>query len=230
MLATAIIAVDGLGSGMFVFAGFLVLPPILASATTSVRATLLVAGYCVALALGSLLWLGDEALWRTVVRELAIVFTALLSVWNAQRREELVAAARGGAMLAGGLTPLDNALEESSVVEALTQMAVPALAELVIVDLVGSDGSIGAVAVESSDPDLAQKISGSRRTRRIARGAPQAMAEVIASGQRRYYKQMTEAAMREIAIDAEHLEVVRETQPRSTLIVPMRSRGTTSAL
>ena len=53
------------------------------------------------------------------------------------------------------------------------------------------------------------------------------MAEVVASGQRRYYKQMTEAAMREIAIDAEHLEVVRETQPRSTLIVPMRSRGTT---
>ncbi len=226
-LATLIIVVDGIGGDQFVFAGFLVLPPIIASAATSVRATVLVAGYCVALGFMSIFFHGDLAAWRTFLRELLIVLAALLSVWNAMRREDLVAAARGGAMLAGGLTPLDNALEQSSVVDAVTQMAVPALAELAIVDLIGSDGSIGAVAVEAADPNLARKISGSRRTRRIQRGASQAMAEVIASGELRYYTHMTDAAMREIAIDAGHLEVVRATRPRSTLIVPLKSRGMT---
>ena len=130
-------------------------------------------------------------------------------------------------MLAGGLTPLDNALEESSVVEDVARMAVPELAELAIVDLVGSDGSIGAVAVEAADPKIARKIKRSRRTRRIQRGASQAIAEVVASGERRYYTHMGDAAMREIAIDAGHLEVVRDVRPRSTLIVPLQSRGRT---
>jgi serine phosphatase RsbU (regulator of sigma subunit) len=204
-----------------------VLPPIIASATTSVRATIFVAGYCVALGLMSIFWHSDLALWRTFTRELLISLAAVLSVWNAVRREELVAAARGGAMLAGGLTPLDNALEESGVVEDVVRMAVPDLAELAIVDLVGSDGSIGAVAIDAADSRVARKIKRSRRTRRIQPGASQAIAEVVATGERRYYTDMGDPAMREIAIDAGHLEVVREVRPRSTLIVPLQSRGRT---
>ncbi|MDT7582298.1 MAG: hypothetical protein QOK35_3604 [Pseudonocardiales bacterium] len=227
-LATLIVIADALGSGEFVVVGFLVIPPIVASTTTSVRTTVAVAAYCVALAVISLLWLTDEALWRTCIREVLIALAALLSVWNAVRRAELVASARGGAMLAGGLTPFDNAADEQgSVINALTGMAVPGLADLAIVDMVGSDGSIGAVAVESVDSKLARRISDSRRTRRIERGASQAMAEVVASGEPRYYKNMGDAAMREIAIDGGHLEVVRATHPRSTLILPLRSRGRT---
>ncbi|MDX6616669.1 MAG: hypothetical protein QOD60_1760 [Solirubrobacterales bacterium] len=222
-----IIIVDGVGGNQFVFAGFLILPPIIASATTSVRVTVFVSGYCVALGLMSIFWHSDLALWRTFTRELLIALAAMLSVWNAVRREELVAEARGGAMLAGGLTPLDNALEESSVVEGVARMAVPELAELAIVDLVGSDGSIGAVAVEAADPRVERKIKRSRRTRRIQRGASQAIAEVVATGEPRYYTDMGDAAMREIAIDAGHLKVVRDVRPRSTLIVPLKNRGRT---
>jgi serine phosphatase RsbU (regulator of sigma subunit) len=226
-LATLIIVVDGVGGNQFVFAGFLVLPPIIASTTTSVRATILVAGYCVALGLMSVFWHGDLALWRTFLREILIALAALLSVWNAVRREALVASARGGAMLASGLTPLDNALEESGVGDDVVKMAVPDLAELAIVDLVGSDGSIGAVAVKAADPAITRKITSARRTRRIDRGASQAMAEVIASGEQRHYTHMTDVAMREIAIDDGHLKIIRDVRPRSTLIVPLQARGRT---
>jgi serine phosphatase RsbU (regulator of sigma subunit) len=223
-LATMIAVIDGIAGDTVVLVGFLALPPILASATAGSRATMLVAGYCLALALISMLWHEWDAI-RFVTRLVIVASASGLSVWNARLRERLLASARGGAMLAEGMTMLDKTLEEQAMAEELARLPVPELAGLAVVELVADDDTIGAVAVEASDPEMARRIRRSRRTRRLGAGDDHPTAEVVRTGERKLWENVTDAAMREIALDPKHLDLIRSTRPRSVLVVPLSTRG-----
>ncbi|MFN2611985.1 MAG: GAF domain-containing protein, partial [Solirubrobacterales bacterium] len=225
-LATLFAIIDGAASGQFVVIGLLALPPILTSATAGSRATLLVAGYCVSLALMAVFW-HEWTLSSYLPRVLVVTSAGALSVWNASLRERLTASVRGGALLAEGMSMLDNTLHEQALLDELVKVPVPDLADLAVVDLIADDDTIGAAAVAANDPETTRKIKQARFSRRLAPGAQHPVAEVIRSGERRLFDHMGDPAMREIAIDEKHLELVRHTRPRSVLIVPLRAHGTT---
>ncbi len=210
--------IDGI-SDPYIVIGFLALPPILASATTGFRSTLLVAGYCVLLGLISMLWnqtvTGDYAIRLTIV-----VLASVLSVWASARREELRAGVRGGAVMAGGLM-LDNPLEEGPTVERIAQAAVPSLADVAIIDLVREDGSIGAAAIAGSDPGVLETLERVRPEMRIDPAAKVSVAEVIRTGERQVFPRIGDATLRQMAVNDRHLEMLRDLHPRSWLIIPL---------
>jgi serine phosphatase RsbU (regulator of sigma subunit) len=223
-LATMIAVIDGIAGDTAVLIGVLALPPILASATAGSRATILVAGYCLALVLMSTLWHDWNAV-RFTTRVFIVTSAGGLSIWNARLREQMLASARGGAMLAEGMAMLDKTLEEQAMAEELARLPVPDLAGLAVVELVADDDTIGAVAVEAADPEMAKRIKRSRRTRRLGVDDDHPTAEVVRTGERRLWENVTDAAMREIALDSRHLDLIRDVRPRSVLIVPLATRG-----
>jgi serine phosphatase RsbU (regulator of sigma subunit) len=223
-LATMIAVIDGIAGDRLVLIGLLALPPIVTSATAGTRSTALIAVYCLALVLASAFWHEWDAV-RFLTRIAIVGSAGALSVWNAMLREQVLASARGGAMLAEAMTMLDKTLDEQSLAEELAKLPVPHMAGLTVVELLADDDSIGAVAVESADPQLAKKVRRSRRSRRLSLGADHPTAEVVRTGELKIYENMTDGAMREIALDAKHLELVRDARPRSGLIVPLTAAG-----
>ena len=225
-IATAIAVIDGVAGSMYVLVGFLALPPIVASATTGARPTAVVAGYCLLLALASILWnatlTGQYVIWIV-----GVGLAGGLSVWSAMLREQLSAGARGGAVL-GGLTSRDDARdEELGAAERLVKAAVPELASVAIVDLVDEDGAIGASAVAATDRGLSKRLKRIRDSLSIDPGGRIPVAQVIRSGERRVYRGMGDAERREMAVNQRHLDFLRDVRPRSLLVVPLQTHGET---
>ncbi len=225
-LATAIAVTHGLVGGELVVVGLLALPPILAAATTGARATAVIAAYCFVLALVGAFWAGDGLSDAYIVRLLIVGLAAYLSFWSATAREELTASARGGAVLAEGFA-LTHTLDEKDMVEQLAEVAVPDLADVAVVDIVLQDGTITAAAVAADNPEVTVQIERSRAGLVIDPGSDHPVAEVVRTGERRAFRNMGDAAMREMAIDQEHLEMVRDVRPRSLLVVPLKVRNET---
>lgn len=225
-VATGIALIDGIAGSTYVLVGFLALPPIVASATTASRPTTVVAAYCLLLALASMFWHSNLS-GQYVIWIVGVALAGGLSAWNAMLREELSAGARGGAVLGGLSRRNDAPQEEVGTAERIVEAAVPDLASVAILDLVDSDGAIGAAAVATSDPGLTKRLRRIREGVRINPGGQVPVAEVIRTGERRLYRQMGDAEHRANAVDERHLELLREVRLRSLLIVPLSERGET---
>ncbi len=221
-LATGIAILDGVSQGAIILVAFLTVPPVLASATTGLRSTLLVAGYAFVLAIFCGFWdetLTDSDYW---IRVMIVGIVAALACWNAALREELSAGARGAALLAKGLTRLHaEPLGEAETAERVARIPVPEVADVCVLDLVMDDGTIGAAAVAAADPAVEKEIAAARKRLRIDPGSEHPVAEVIRESKRRNFKRLSKAQTEQMAITRSHGEMLRSVAPRSMLIVPM---------
>jgi serine phosphatase RsbU (regulator of sigma subunit) len=203
--------------------GLLAVPPLLASATTGLRATAIVAGYSVLLAAA----LGVSGGHSLTLDHVLIGIASLIAIWNAAQRQALVASARGGAVVAEGMSLIDDILEEQATVEHLAELTVPELADVCLVDLVREDGAIEAAAITARNARLARTASGVRKGLRMDPEGPQPIAEVIRTGERKVLTHMKDSTLRELALNPEHLAELRSLRPRSVLMVPLKVRGET---
>lgn len=218
---------DAVLGGTRVLVGLYALPPILASATTDSRSTVLVAAYSFVLAALSSILFG-EFTTDYAVRTAAVGVAGGLSVWGAMRREKMTAGARGAAVL-GELTERYNRLEEDETAEGIVQAAVPELADIAIIDIAEEDGTIVAAAVAGSDPRIGDIVRRARAKVVIDAAGTIPVAEVIRTGERRLQRRMGDAEHQRMAADEGHLAMLREVAPRSMMIVPLKERGRTYA-
>lgn len=225
-LATLIALLDGLSQGTIVLVALLSIPSVLASATTGLRSTVLVAGYALVLAIFCGFWdetLADRDYW---VRVTLVTVIGGLATWNAALREELYAGARGAALLAQGLTRLHaEPLGEAEAADRVARIAVPGVADICVLDLLMDDGTIGAGAIAAEDPEVEKEIAATRKRLRIDPGSEHPIAKVIRERERRNFKRLTKQQTAEMAITPTHLKMLRSVGPRSMLIVPMIIRG-----
>jgi PAS domain S-box-containing protein len=118
---------------------------------------------------------------------------------------------------------LSLSLELDETLQAIAGVAVPQLAEIVMVDLVQADGCIHRVGAAQGDERLIDLFDQARQIPpRLGDGGPQA--QVIESGRTLLIPEIPDAWMDTVGRGPEHAALVRRLGPRSLLVAPMRSR------
>jgi signal transduction histidine kinase len=136
-------------------------------------------------------------------------------------------AARRATFLAQTATVFDTALEPEATVVSLARLAVPALAECAVVDLVHEDGFVRRVDVVDVDP------SRREMTLTIRRQAPNLRSEspfsrAIRTGQAALLTQVPERENG--GGDPDHERLMKDLQCQSLLLIPLVARGQTLGL
>ena len=112
--------------------------------------------------------------------------------------------------------------------ETLTRVAdllVPAIADYVLIDLVGDDEDARAVLIRHVDAQHEQVLHEIRRRFPPAGNPRHPATRVLATGQPLLIEDANAAVLEEAAVDAEHLELYQRLRPSSYLVVPCIARG-----
>jgi PAS domain S-box-containing protein len=146
-----------------------------------------------------------------------------------ERTAELEAARRRLEFLAEASALLADSLDYATTLRNLARLAVPALADWCMVHVVEDAGVVRRIEVAHADPahaELARELFARYPTfdMRTARGAN---ARVLRSGRAELATGIDDAWLAECARDAGHLDMLRELNPASMMVVPLLARGRT---
>jgi len=132
-------------------------------------------------------------------------------------------AEEGMRLLAESGRALSSSLEVEETLQAIARMAVPQLAEMVMVDLLEGD-SIRRVAASHADERITALLDrASKHPPRLGDGGPQD--QVLRTGKSLLVREVDGAWIDRLQRSAEHTEVVHALAPRSLVVAPLRSRG-----
>ena len=128
------------------------------------------------------------------------------------------------AFLADISQALSASLDQNETLSILARRLVPDLADSVLIDVFGEDGQIRRVEAVHGDPAMDGVM---RRIREMPPqlGAASGMGRVLRTGQPVLNSEVDEDEMRGAALNDEHLCLMLELKPRSSILVPMISRG-----
>ncbi|HEX8067974.1 MAG TPA: SpoIIE family protein phosphatase [Thermoleophilaceae bacterium] len=129
-------------------------------------------------------------------------------------------------LLAEASRLLSSSLDYDTTLANVARLTVPRLADWCAVD-VEEDGSVKPVVVAHTDP---AKVRWAEQLReRYPPNPTQAtgLYEVLRTGRAELYEEIPQEMLEAAARDAEHLELMRQLQMRSGMVVPMIARGRT---
>jgi PAS domain S-box-containing protein len=167
----------------------------------------------------------DEVVTVQLVADRVAMAIEQSRLFEAERvaRREAEAAQRRLQFLSEASRVLASSLDYATTLEQMTELAVPGLADAVIVDVEG-DGELSRVAVAHVDPAKAELI------RELAgRFPPSAKddfgpAAVIKTGQPQLAESISDELLVRVSQDDEHLEAIRSLGLGSFMIVPLGLR------
>jgi signal transduction histidine kinase/CheY-like chemotaxis protein len=143
------------------------------------------------------------------------------------RTSEAVRAAEQRArFLAAAGERLSASLDVEGTLHELARIAVPALADLCVVDVVEPDGSLRRAAVTHADPEVAATAAILRDLPNVAR-ASALTRRAVETGQPVGYEHVDDAVLRELAPTEEHLVALRQLNARAVIAVPLVARANT---
>ena len=120
---------------------------------------------------------------------------------------------------------LGSSLDYETTLEGLARLAVAALADYCLIDLVDDDGRVRRVAATHADP-ARQPLA--ERLRAFPPGPQSAgVPRVLRTGQPESVAEVTEEVLRAMARDEEHARLLRELGLKSFITVPLVARGRT---
>ena len=127
--------------------------------------------------------------------------------------------------IAGATTLLSSSLDYVLTLSSVAKLAVPKIADWCAVDIVQPDGGLRRVAITHVDP---QKIRWAKELQ--ARyppdpASPHGVPAAIRTGKSILMEEIPESLLTQVAVDDEHLRLLRELGLRSAMIVPLRWHG-----
>lgn len=134
--------------------------------------------------------------------------------------EAVRAAEQRSRFLAEASALLTSSLETEETLEAIARLAVPAVADLCVVQAVGEGGPTRRVASALRDPALADVAL---RLSRVVEGTPDEAG--IGDGRLVFAPEVSDAFLAAAARDAEDLEILRALELRSAIVAPLVARG-----
>ena len=225
--AFVLMAVDLALSNKLVLLPFLALPPLTASIGSGRMRTAIVGAVCVLLtiALG-----GPDGMFASsehVVDALTVLAVSIAAYWIARVRERLHSAEKRSKLVADAGAALQRSLDPEATLSELARLAVPQVSDWCAVHVKQQDGSLRLLAIAHRDPEkeaIARELS-ERYPPRADResGVP----KVIRTGQPEIYEQIPQELFEQTAHDDEHLRILRSLGMRSTLMLPLTTRGRT---
>ncbi len=146
------------------------------------------------------------------------------------QRNAAEVSARRAAFLAQTVTVLDSALEPEATLISLARLAVPALADCAVVDLVTDEGSLQRVDVVDIDPTRREATHVIRRIPPEIRGDGP-FARAIRTGQPALISNITETVRTAPGRpDSEYQRLIRAVSCEALLLIPLVARGQTLGL
>ena len=136
---------------------------------------------------------------------------------RAEERSRLVAAAS---------ERLDESLDLDETVRAAASIAVPALADVCVIDLLEADGSSIRASVFCADPDRAS-LADELMAYPSVPGSGGLMGDVTSSGHMLLIERIDEAELKARIEDDAHAEILRKLGARSAIAMPLMGRGVT---
>jgi len=133
------------------------------------------------------------------------------------RRRFLVEA---GALLA-------STLDYGPTLASVAKLSVPTIADWCAVDIVESGSSVQRLAVAHVDPAKVRSVEALEERYPSDPKSPYGVHEVIRSGKSQLMAEIPDAVLVGVAIDDEHLRLIRDLGLRSSMVVPLRCRGRT---
>jgi GAF domain-containing protein len=139
-------------------------------------------------------------------------------------------AARRAAFLAQTVTVLDSALEPEATLVSLARLAIPALADCAVVDLVTDEGHIQRVDVVDIDPTRREATQAIRRIPPRS-GATDRLSRAIRTGQPALLSNVSDDVPNTTSRpESEYRRLVRAVSCEALLLIPLVARGQTLGL
>jgi PAS domain S-box-containing protein len=174
---------------------------------------------------------GEEvAVELTVTRAPGIdppLFTGFLRdiPWAGQQARENARLQQRMTFLAQIGLALDQSLDFDETVRTLADLAVPDLAEIAVVDLLGRDGSVRTAVVAALEPANVAAVEQMRGDHPLPATSSHPVARALRSGAPVLLPVMTPEFLRGIAQGNEHYELMRALGYSSAIVVPLIARG-----
>jgi PAS domain S-box-containing protein len=144
-----------------------------------------------------------------------------------EARATAEAAERRARFLAEASALLDASLDLETTLQSVARLVVAEMADWCAVDVVEPGGGFRNVAVTHVDP---AKVEWARRINERYPPDPNAVTgvpSVLRTGVSELYTDIPWELVEQAAVDEEHLELIRQLQLRSIMVVPMVARGRT---
>ena len=224
LLATAVVVIDALAGGHPVFIGLLAIPPVIAARSASFPETAVVGVFCVVLAALSPLWssFGDGQRW---VSGAVVLAGALAGVRFAGLRARLDRETAASDLLAEAGALMEDALDQKQRAGHLASLAVPALGDVALVDMVTPDGLIQRFAAQSGGSRVAETFARLRQDTPIDPHGPHPVAEVIRTGETKYLDELSDEEIDAITTRENEREMLRRYRFKSCVVLPLGARG-----
>ena len=145
------------------------------------------------------------------------------SIRYAQERKRLEISLQ---LLAAVSALLASTPDYESWLAGIPSLAVPRLADLCLLDVVGEDGAPRRVAVAAADPGLAVHAQELLRYP-LHRDRPHLLWRVLETGEAELVQEISPTFINAVAQDARHLELLSRFEIRSHMAVPLWARGQT---
>jgi len=121
---------------------------------------------------------------------------------------------------------LASSLDYQTTLNQFTQQMVPHLADWCVVHMLEAD-SIQTVATAHINPAKMEWANELRQRYPLSLDNPRGTAQVLRTGQSEIYPSIPDSLLVEIARDSEHLNLLRQIEFRSAMIIPMQAHGKT---
>ncbi len=128
-------------------------------------------------------------------------------------------------ILADASAALASTLDYDVTLQQAARLAIPALGDWCTVYMLEDDGAVRRVAVAYTDGEKAELAAALRRYPPSPASPRSTVLQVMRSGQPVITHQIPDAYVSGIAQDAEHLEIMRRLDFRSSMTVPLKARG-----
>ena len=152
----------------------------------------------------------------------------LLLVREQLARAEAVAARGRLALLAAAGPALAASLDYEDTLRRATRLVVPDLADWCLLDIAEEDGRVHQLAVAHAEPEKEELLRRLAEHRSFGEEDPGSTARVLRTGRSVLLADMPDWSFYENEMGmGEHLEVLRQLEPRSLMSVPLLARGRT---
>jgi hypothetical protein len=131
-------------------------------------------------------------------------------------------------LLIAATAKLDSSLDPAETLRRIASTAVPELAELCVIDLVGQRGAFANTVAAAVDPAIAAGVERMRKEFPLDRGGTHPVAQVLRTGTPCVIGDLTDHPTLQLAAqNDEHQRFMRDAGYRSAAVFPMVARGRT---
>jgi signal transduction histidine kinase len=170
----------------------------------------------------------DGLLLQLVADRVALAITqSRLYEAERQARREAETAHEQVSFLARASEVLGSSLDYETTLRELAQLAVPELADEVLVDIVRDDGRLQRLASAHADPLTLERIRELERRYPPKPRAQYGAGAVVRSGEAQLVPEISDEMVSAFAHDEAHEALIRDLGLRSFMAVPLSSRGRT---